>query len=74
MAYNPDVPRMPNKAIVVKSARISCRVTEVCRDLTDSLMRRNGISESAVLEQAIRAYAERQGIPVPDTDEAGRKE
>ena len=75
VAYNPTVPKMStNKAIVLKSARMSCRITEVCRDLTDTLMRRNGISESAVVEQAIRAYAERQGIPVPDTDEVTRKE
>lgn len=56
---------MPEKN---KPVRISNRVTQVCRDLLDKLMRRNGLSESAVIEVAVRKYAASEGITYPDAD------
>jgi len=51
-----------------KPYRTSSRITEDCRRLIDLLMAKFGLSESSVIELAIREYAEKRGV------EASRRE
>lgn len=39
-----------------------CRITADCKALLEALMARYGISEAAILEQAVREYAEKRGV------------
>ena len=49
-----------------KPFRLASRITADCKALLEALIRRYGISESAIIEQAVREYAESRGIkPVP---------
>lgn len=55
-----------------KTERVSARVTRHCRGLLNAVMQKLGISESNVLELAMREYAERHGIePVYWGEEEG---
>jgi len=45
-----------------KSARFAARLTAECKGLLIALSGRYGISESSVVEQAVREYAERRNV------------
>ena len=45
-----------------KPFRLASRITADCKALLDALMRRYGITESAIIEQAVREYAEKRGV------------
>jgi hypothetical protein len=45
-----------------KPFRLASRITADCKALLEALMARYGISEAAILEQAVREYAEKRGI------------
>lgn len=62
MAYSTNV------ADTKTTYRLSSRITTVCRDLIDAMMKRGGIGESAVIELAVRERADRLGITYPDAD------
>jgi len=63
MAYTLAMPRQ------AKPARLSSRITDQCKALIAALMARYGISESAVIEQAVREYAEKRSIAIPARSE-----
>ena len=52
----------PVVAAPAKKHRLQSRITDACRALIDALMENYGISEAAVVEQAVREYAEKRGI------------
>lgn len=56
MTYYVAVPR------TAKPFRLASRITEECRLLVNALMRKYGISEAAVIEQAVREYADAHGV------------
>jgi hypothetical protein len=58
MTYYVAVPR------TAKPFRLASRITEDCRLLVNALMKKYGISEAAVIEQAVREYAASHGVNV----------
>ena len=47
-----------------KPFRLSSRITADCKALVDALMKKYGITEAAVIEQAVREYAEKRSVSV----------
>lgn len=48
-----------------KSERVAARLTEEAKRLLETLSMRLGVSESSMIEMAIREYAERRGLLAP---------
>jgi hypothetical protein len=53
-------------ARTAKPYRLTSRITEGCRKLIDVMMAKYGISEAAVVEQAVREYAEKRNITISE--------
>lgn len=49
-----------------KPFRLASRITEDCKALLEALMSKYGITESAIVEQAVREYAEKRGVSLPE--------
>jgi hypothetical protein len=50
-----------------KKYRLASRITTECRVLINASMRRFGINEAAVVEQAVREWTEKRGVtPIPE--------
>jgi hypothetical protein len=45
-----------------KTGKTSARLTTTCRNLMDAIAIKLGVSDAAIIEMAIREYAERHGI------------
>lgn len=45
-----------------KPFRLASRITADCKALLEALILRYGISEAAIIEQAVREYAEKRGV------------
>jgi hypothetical protein len=57
-----------------KTGRMSARLTTTCRALMDGISAKLGISDAAVIEIAVREYAERHNVkPLyqPESKEEG---
>ena len=68
VAYHRPMARM------AKPFRLASRITADCRQLVDKLMAQYGLSESSVVELAVREYAEKRNIKVTTDDRPTDKE
>ena len=57
---------------VAKRTPTSFRLTDSARNLLEGLSEDLGVSQAAIVELAIRAYAATQGIDVPAASKRGR--
>lgn len=53
-----------------KPYRLASRITADCKALLESLMSRYGITEAAIIEQAVREYAHTRGVTLPKEPES----
>ena len=54
-----------------KESRIAVRLTDECDNLITALRRKYGITSGAVVEMAIREYAERRSVTLADAKQEG---